>query len=147
MKLAWKSRGLELGLILLAGALCGPVYAAGIPQLGDAPTAPSPEDVQRLRVAVPEVLNNGAALSVNITNREEVRIFFKTVYNSGENAESGWTGNQATCTAGTSSPDFQDQVAVRINFYRAMAGIPAGIGLNSFWSSQDRKSTRLNSSH
>ena len=138
MKRAWRNRGLELGLIFLAGAVCGRVQAAGIPQLGDAPTAPSPEAVQRLRLAVPEVLNNGAALSVNITNREEVRIFFNTVYNSGENAASGWTGNQTTCTAGTTTPEFQDQVIVRINFYRAMVGIPAGISLNSARSSQDQ---------
>ena len=147
MKLTWNSRGLEWGLILLAGALCGPVRAAGIPQLGDAPTAPSLEEVQHLRVAVPEALNNGAALSVNITNREEVRIFYNTVYNSGENAASGWTGNQATCTAGTTTPEFQDQVTVRINFFRAMAGIPAGIGLNSAWGSQDQAAALMMSAN
>jgi len=109
-----------------------------IPQLGDAPTAPSPEQVERLRVAVPAVLNNGAPLSVNITNREEVRIFFNTVYGNGVNAGSGWTGDQATCVPGATTATFQDQVTERINFFRAMAGIPAGIGLNSAWSSQDQ---------
>ena len=147
MKLVSAGRGLALGLIILAGIAREPVRAAGIPQLGDAPPAPSPEEVQRLRVAIPEVLNNGAALSVNITNREEVRIFFNTVYRSGENADSSWTGNQATCIAGTTTADFQDKVAVRINYFRAMAGIPAGITLNSTWGSQDQAAALMMSAN
>ena len=147
MKLVSDGRGWVLGLIFLAGTAREPAQAAGIPQLGDAPTAPSPEEVQRLRVAAPEVLNNGVALSVNITNREEVRIFFNTVYGSGENADLGWTGNQATCAAGTTTADFQDKVAVRINYFRAMAGIPAGITLNSFWGSQDQSAALMMSAN
>ena len=147
MKLAWGVRHLAIGLIVLAGTTRGPVRAAGIPQLGDAPTAPSPEEVQRLRVAAPEVLNNGAPLSVNITHREEVRIFFNTVYGDGESAISGWTGNQATCVAGTTTAAFQDQVTERINFFRAMAGLPAGVGLNSFWNSQDQPAALMMSAN
>jgi len=147
MKLVLAGRGLALGLIFLAGIAREPVQAAGIPRLGDAPTAPSPEEVQRLRIATPEVLNNGVPLSVNITNREEVRIFYNTVYGSGENADSGWTGDQATCAAGTTTADFQDKVAVRINYFRAMAGVPAGITLNSFWGSQDQAAALIMSAN
>jgi|GEM_PF-752049 len=147
MKLVSEGCGWVLGLIFLAGIAREPVQAAGIPQLGDAPTAPSLEEVQRLRMATPEVLNNGVPLSVNITNREEVRIFYNTVYGSGENADSGWTGDQATCAAGTTTADFQDKVAVRINYFRAMAGIPAGITLNSFWGSQDQAAALIMSAN
>ena len=123
------------------------VRAAGIPQLGEAPPAPSPAAVQRLRLAVPETLNNGAALSVNITNREEVRIFFNAVYGAGEQAVSGWTGDQATCVAGTTTAPFQDKVAERINFFRALAGVPAGIGFNSAWSSQNQAAALMMSAN
>ena len=147
MKRALGSRGLVISILILMGGAWVPVGAAGIPELGDAPTAPSPDEVQRLRVAGPEVLQPGAPLSVNITNREEVRIFFNTVYGSGENANAGWTGNQATCVAGTTTADFQNQVAVRINYFRAMAGLPAGITLNSSWGSQDQAAALIMSAN
>ena len=67
---------------------------------------------------------------VDPTSREESRVFFQSVYNASDGVAMGWTGNHATCTAGTLSGDFRDATRIRINYYRAMAGLYADIGEN-----------------
>lgn len=63
---------------------------------------------------------------LNIGNRAEVRDNYLNYYASGTVA-SGWTGNHAACVAGTTSTEFRNTVLRRINFFRAMAGVPAHI--------------------
>jgi hypothetical protein len=40
---------------------------------------------------------------------------------------SGWTGSHATCDEGSTSQEFRDSVLQRINYFRAMAGVPADV--------------------
>jgi len=42
----------------------------------------------------------------------------------------GWTGNLGTCAAGTTDPGFRELVGLRINFFRALAGVPAAIAMD-----------------
>src|SRR5947207_14593470 len=78
------------------------------------------------------------ALSVNPASREEVRQFFRTVYFASENVPMGWTGNYSTGNAGDTSPAFKESVRLRINFYRALAGLPADIVFNSTYSAKSQ---------
>ncbi|MGE3687803.1 MAG: immunoglobulin domain-containing protein, partial [Acidimicrobiia bacterium] len=64
---------------------------------------------------------------VNVGSREEVRRFFQTVYRAAENVPAGWTGDVATCNAGTLSPAFLDATLSRVNWFRAMAGVSSDI--------------------
>jgi hypothetical protein len=83
------------------------------------------------------------ALSVNTNSREEVRQFFRAVYTASENVPMGWTGNYATGNAGDTSPAFKESVRLRINFYRALAGVPADIAFNPTYSSKSQQSALL----
>ncbi len=97
------------------------------PILGTPPDAP--DSVPSFRV----VELAGAAVSpwqLAPSNREEVRNFFNTVYAASGAAAPAWTGAYHSCTAGTVSGAFQDWVALRINFFREMAGVPAGISFS-----------------
>jgi hypothetical protein len=38
-----------------------------------------------------------------------------------------WTGNVSACNPGTTSQAFRDSIALRINYFRAMAGVPAKV--------------------
>lgn len=38
-----------------------------------------------------------------------------------------WTGNRATCDAGTTNPAYRAHVVNRVNYFRAMAGLPANV--------------------
>lgn len=70
-----------------------------------------------------------AELSVNILDREQVRAFYNAVYAASTNANSMMAGTAsiATCEPGTTSAAFKELVRLRVNFYRAMAGVPANI--------------------
>jgi hypothetical protein len=64
---------------------------------------------------------------VDIHSRENVRSFYNAVYNSSNNVAVDWTGDVRTCNAGDSSQTYKDATLRRINFFRAMAGVPAWI--------------------
>lgn len=87
------------------------------------------------------ILNLGV-FTVDNSNREEVRAFFNAIYWASEYATIDWTGSyspfpgegirtleEMSPLAGDTSELFKEAVLLRINFYRAMAGIPADIVL------------------
>jgi uncharacterized protein YkwD len=61
---------------------------------------------------------------VNIQNKETVRQFYLTEYLASEGVSSEWTGNHASCIPGTTSETFRQAIFRRINYFRAMAGVP-----------------------
>lgn len=67
--------------------------------------------------------------SVDSTSRRDVLAFYQCIYKASENyaANMTWTGNVATCTPGSTSTAYKNDVRRRINFYRAMAGLPGDI--------------------
>lgn len=74
-------------------------------------------------------------LFVNSQSRSDVVAFWHGVYKRSEGfeARTGWTGKYSTAfgAEGTTSPVFIADVQRRINFYRAMAGIPATASVNT----------------
>jgi uncharacterized protein YkwD len=92
-------------------------------------TPPESEDVQiGSAPALVDVDLPFTNLSVDARDRSAVIDFFRTYFLAPENDTSiGWTGDVATCTPGTSSAAFNQAILRLINFYRAMAGVPADI--------------------
>ncbi len=41
--------------------------------------------------------------------------------------------NRRTCTAGTTSQAYADATILRVNYFRAMAGLPADVVLSNAW--------------
>ena len=72
-------------------------------------------------------LSTTGGFTINPQNREESRAFFNAVFNASEGTEINWTGDVAFCQAGTTSSKFKDAVLIRINYFRAMAGVPANV--------------------
>ncbi len=62
-------------------------------------------------------------------NRTDVLAFYNTVYRASESAPSriDWVGNVNAGIAGTTSAAFKNDVRRRVNFYRALAGLPSDI--------------------
>lgn len=69
-------------------------------------------------------------LSVDPQDRQASLDFYNEVYRASEGIASGWTGDHASCDPGTTSQAFRDAVVLRINYFRAMAGVPAGVLLS-----------------
>ncbi len=115
----------QLGsLATLAVLAAGLAPCLGQPTLGEPPRAP--QEVSDLPGrAVPLIATGG--FSANPASREEVRAFYNAVYSSSQNVEMGSSADVSSCWPGTNSPDFQDAAIRRINWFRAMGGVPASV--------------------
>ncbi|MCH6258040.1 VCBS domain-containing protein [Puniceicoccaceae bacterium K14] len=81
-----------------------------------------------------ETLDLGS-FEVNTLNREETRAFFNSIYMTSENVDMGWTGDyfnldNTVTAAGDISENFKLATLLRINYFRAMCGLPADIILD-----------------
>lgn len=124
---------------ILALASCGggsePPAAPGVPQIGPLTGDSAPRRPQStagmehtLRPPLAEgVPQADGGYSIATSQRELVRLFYKTVFVSSANAASGWNGSIASCNAGDTTAEFKAATLRRINWYRAMAGVPASI--------------------
>ena len=88
-----------------------------------------------------------AQLSVDPSSREESRIFYNAIWPASENIASGWNGNVGTGNAGSTATLFKDAVYLRVDYFRAMAGVPAGIVNNANFSSDAQKAALMMSSN
>ncbi len=70
--------------------------------------------------------------SVNRYDKRDVLAFYQVVYKASENfvANIGWTGNITTGQPGTTTSTFKNDVLRRVNYYRAMTGMPSDLVLN-----------------
>ncbi|MES2709748.1 MAG: CAP domain-containing protein [Verrucomicrobiota bacterium] len=75
--------------------------------------------------------NPGAVqdFTVDPLNRRDVLSFYNCVHAASENYRTRmeWTGSVAAGTAGTTGAVFREDVRRRLNFYRALTGLPADI--------------------
>jgi uncharacterized protein YkwD len=71
-----------------------------------------------------------AAFTVDTTNRAEVATAYRDLYLPTLETPTGWDGNQVGCSAGTTSVEYQEAVRFQINYFRAMAGVPANVVLS-----------------
>ncbi|MEO7934013.1 MAG: CAP domain-containing protein [Chthoniobacterales bacterium] len=91
--------------------------------------------------------NATAQLSVNPVSREESRIFYEAIYPVSENIASGWNGDVAVGDAGTTTSAFKNAVYLRVNYFRAMAGVPGGIVDNASFSAGAQQAALMMSSN
>ena len=117
-----------LTLVLFAALLASSTGAGALPAL--APIAP----LDAPPVFLPVVHTATTRLTVNPQDRQASARFFTQVYLASENVPINWTGNHSTCNAGTTSQAFRDAVLLRINYFRAMAGLPAQVTFSGEYS-------------
>ncbi|MBT8450082.1 MAG: CAP domain-containing protein, partial [Gammaproteobacteria bacterium] len=118
--------------------------------LGDAPQAPAQKfstfnTLSLTRLNVPS--NNTGGWSIDTADRQLVRSFYNSVYQASEDTPIDWSGDQSTCSAGDTSNDFKNAVLARINFFRAMAGVPANITLNANYSAKSQQAALMMSAN
>lgn len=65
--------------------------------------------------------------SVDLSQREAARLFYTTVYKASDGVSSEWTGSLSGCVPGDTSAGYKEAVLRRINWFRAMAGLPASV--------------------
>ncbi len=72
---------------------------------------------------------------IDTTNRDAVVVAYETEYHT-EPPSMEWTGNYETCSPGESSESLALATVRRVNFYRAMAGVPTGVTVNEDYSAK-----------
>ena len=80
---------------------------------------------------------------VNAQHREEVRSFFNAIFYSDVGISPNWTGNLQSCDPGTTTVEYQNAVLTRINFFRAMAGVPADVVFNPEFSAKAARAAAI----
>ncbi|EGV27806.1 hypothetical protein ThidrDRAFT_4380 [Thiorhodococcus drewsii AZ1] len=73
----------------------------------------------------------GSFGAVDLSNRELSRAFYNLVFLASENIPLEWAGDVDSCDAGTISTDFMDATLLRVNYFRAMAGVPSDVVLSA----------------
>jgi hypothetical protein len=79
-----------------------------------------------------------AGVAIDTSDREAVRVFYRGLYSQSENVAINWTGDHSACNAGTTDSLYQSAVALRVNWFRAMAGVPATVSFYGPYSQQDQ---------
>ena len=115
------------------------------PVLGPAPTAPL--DVSGLPGKGPRPLNATVAFNVNGNSREQVREFYNAVYLASEGVPMDSSALTASCDAGTNSAAFLAAELWRINWFRAMSGIPAAVTFSASEDAEDQSAALMMSAN
>lgn len=100
------------------------------PLLADGPFRVPPSALSARSISEPRT--NGFRIDTH--DRESVRSLYNAIYFTGTGIAPSWTGNLDNCEPGETSAEYQDAVLRRLNFYRAMAGVPADIVWNAEYS-------------
>jgi uncharacterized protein YkwD len=114
-----------LSFCLLQGVIT-PLALQAQEQLPSAPPAFPPEPPNTVVASQAR-----AGLQIDPTNRQESINFYLAHYQPTQETTFTWNGNHEGCQAGEPSADFHRAVLQRINYFRAMAGVPADVALNA----------------
>jgi len=134
----------RLGLVL--ATLSGPVVSSRAQvTLGAAP--PPPTEVSGLPGGGPRPKDVTGSFSVDTSAREQVREFYNAVYTSSDGTPINSTAVTASCLPGTNSPAFADATLRRINWFRALAGVPAAVTFDAGESAKDQAAALMMAEH
>ena len=140
---AWSLGAIEC--VLLAGLGCTPLAAQTV-ELGPPPIAPGysiPKQTQRRLATAP----SAGAGWFETSSRELVRYFYASMLVGTRTEPMNWTGSVTGCNPGTTSQAYRDAVASRINWFRGMAGVPAGIVLDPALNSKSQDAALMMSAN
>jgi cysteine-rich secretory family protein len=111
---------LFLGALVIAQS---PSFSAPAEQLG-APLEMSSVEPHLYDFSAPSPIG---PLAVDASSRADVVNFWNTVYMASEGIDAEWTGDVTSCTAGTTSAAYHEATLRRVNFFRAMVGLPDNV--------------------
>lgn len=115
---------------------------AAAQDLGPAPLLPESERVFQLRqlaeVNVP---------AIDTSSRSAVVAAFYSAYNASEGFAVGWDGNTANCVLGVNSTNHKEATLRRVNYFRAMAGLPGVVALDDARSTNCIRAAMMMSAH
>jgi len=79
------------------------------------------------RYWAPQTTPASKSVSVDPMSRSDVALKYQQVYLPQQSVPHGWSGSIAACSAGSTRSAYQTAVIERVNFYRALAGLPGTV--------------------
>jgi hypothetical protein len=123
----------------------GPQFPTSLEGLTPGQTVAQQNGQQTIRQS--QALAQDGGYSVNPAVREEVRLFYKTVFGSSTDVSAGWTGDLGSCNAGDTTALYKAATVRRINWFRAMAGVPAAVQLDAGFNAKAQQAALLMSAN
>lgn len=125
------------------------VFSLLLPAQELAPPPFAPEfDQAAAQTPKPSTLRSAAASPwLDTANREAVRSSYSSAIKATANPVIGWTGQIASCTPGATAQDYKDAALARINWFRAMAGVPANVSFSSNLNANSQSSALIMSAN
>jgi len=102
---------------------------------------------QSSSVFLPVITKQYMNLAVDPADRQASLEFFNSVYRASEGVDIEWTGDINTCNEGTTSEAFRNAVRLRINYFRAMAGVPGNVILFTEYTQKAQKAALMMSAN
>jgi uncharacterized protein YkwD len=136
-------------LFLLSLAACMPLSAQPLNEIPDevesAILTPAPRLTEEQfrafeAAAIPDVAKAAIAkalspIVVDPSSRSSVANAYNTIYVATGNVPTGWNGSTSPCNPGTTSVAYRDATLDRLNFFRALAGLPGNVTFSASWDS------------
>ena len=121
------------GIILILAALSFPSISFADVSIGEAARGPKEVSLPAAKPGVPspDDLTVTVGFNVNTDTREQVREFYNGIYGTSDNVAMDSTADVPNCNPGENSEAFLQAVLRRINWFRAMAGVPASVRLDA----------------
>lgn len=113
-----------------AALIAGPADRA---KTGKAPGFRAPDGVQSVRAR-----STARALSVDNSNRRSVANFYKKHYVPSDRVPNAWSGDTRSCKVGNNSAAYDAATLQNLNYYRAMAGVPADVSFDEKYNAPAR---------
>ncbi len=111
-----------------------------IAEFGSAPALTITGDLAPLQAAdAMTARSTREALLIDTNSRESVLSLYASEYESGSDLPSSWTGSQSACNAGDIPAALRESTLRRINWFRAMAGVPANVTFNATYNAHAQK--------
>ncbi len=106
-----------------------------------------PGDTLTETLYLPLALRDYPSMAVDPGSRTASQEFYHRVYLGSEGVAINWTGSHATCNAGSTAEPFRVAVQLRINYYRAMAGVPSDLVLNATYTGKAQQAALMMSAN
>lgn len=100
-------------------------------------------------VYLPAIAGGAAStgFSVDIRNKASVLSLFQTYHETAPAGPVGWTGSRGACDAGVIAPAYLDSLQGLVNFFRAMAGVPAQITFRAEYNAKAQQAALMMSAN
>jgi len=117
------------------------VTLAQEPQLGLPPRASA--DGPKMDSVSRDAKSQVAAAWYDTSSRSNVRSLYNSIFARSRTVPLGWAGNVVAGVWGDTSQAYKDTVAARLNWLRALAGVPAVITLNTTFNYKDQQAAMM----